>query len=124
MRDDMTMEEIAAAAQAVDPYGVSEAFKQRLIDEKGQWWARKVVTLSGMKSCIGILAKTDGVAAEVVKVSLTRLVAADMLLDLKEKFPDRDTDDMVEEITNDAAELLKLVRELAGETMDRMETKH
>lgn len=102
--------------KVVDPEGKAEKIKERILKDHDAFWLRKVVSLSGIQTASASMLNTSVTPMQrsLVK-ALHGIYAADLILDLKEHYPDAVPEELASGIIADAQELIEVVTGLAVE---------
>lgn len=81
---------------------MQQKIQRELKDKKGEFWARKVIYVSGMKAFYQSFKKENPTGTD----TFMRLVAADIIKDLGERYPERDGDEVLTEFMADCDALI------------------
>ena len=100
--------------KVVDPEGKTEKIKERILKDHDAFWLRKVVTLSGVQTASASILNSSVTPMQRSLVrTLHGIYAADLIADLKDRYPDAVPEELANGIIADAQELIEVVTGLA-----------
>lgn len=113
MGDKLPRQTFERAKMAVTPNMVTDKETQELLnnhmdklkEEKGAWWARKVHYMAALKVAVPLVCAGNS----VVGGQLANLHAADLIADAEERFPEREAVEVINELVKDTERVLKMM---------------
>jgi hypothetical protein len=96
-------------------HAFADLAKAELANRKGEYWARKVVYVTGMKAIIPCV-------NEAVQAQFISLMAQDLMLEMLHRYPGRDSESLTAELQADCDEFADLLineAETLGELPER-----
>lgn len=110
----------------MDPDGVVEKYVVGLKERKGEFWARKVHYLSGIRSSCQALLNAGHLKTTPHKIPMSDygkiiegLVVRDVVHDMMDKYPGRDMEELTSELAEDSNTMMDLVQARTRAVVDK-----